>query len=126
LLAEENGAKSLLESPALEIVAKEMAQDQTRSLLGQRLGFRGIMAGISGPISVISGRPAKIKRPPLQQSLAASGSPNGGWRGSAVGIWKVAFVNIELPKVSDRNVQGSARPVQNVQTCVCQTILSTR
>ena len=38
LLVEEKGSKSLLELPALEIAAREMAQDQTRSLLGQRLG----------------------------------------------------------------------------------------
>src|SRR5207237_8420857 len=38
LLAEDKEAKGFLESPALEIVAKKMAQHQTQSLLGQRLG----------------------------------------------------------------------------------------
>ena len=38
LLAEEKEAQGFLESPALEIAAKAMAQHKTQSLVGQRLG----------------------------------------------------------------------------------------
>src|SRR5690348_4087487 len=38
LLAEEKGAEGFLESPAVEVVAKEMAQSQIQSLVGQQLG----------------------------------------------------------------------------------------
>ena len=38
LLAEEKEAQGFLESPALEIAAKAMAQHKTQSLAGQRLG----------------------------------------------------------------------------------------
>src|SRR6266704_1640035 len=44
LLAEEKRAEGFLESPALEIAAKKIAQDQTRSLLGQRLGSYQVLS----------------------------------------------------------------------------------
>src|ERR1043166_5104517 len=64
LLAEENGAKSLLESPALEIAAKEMAHDQTRSMLGQRLGSYQVISllGAGGMGEVYKAHDTKLQR----------------------------------------------------------------
>src|SRR5438046_916603 len=64
LLAEEKEAKGFLESPALEIAAKKMAQDQTRSLLGQRLGSYQVLSllGAGGMGEVYRARDTKLQR----------------------------------------------------------------
>ena len=64
LLAEEKEAKGFLESPALEIAAKKMAQDQTRSLLGQRLGSYQVLSllGAGGMGEVYRARDSKLQR----------------------------------------------------------------
>ena len=52
LLAQEKEATGFLESPALEVAAKKMVQDQARFLLGQRLGSYQVLsllgAGVDG------------------------------------------------------------------------------
>src|SRR6266404_1629344 len=64
LLAEENGSEGFLESPALEIAAKKIAQDQTRSLLGQRLGSYQVLSllGAGGMGEVYRARDTKLQR----------------------------------------------------------------
>src|SRR6266705_1940360 len=64
LLAEEKREAGFLESPALEIAAKEMAQDQTRSLLGQRLGTYQVLSllGAGGMGEVYRARDSKLQR----------------------------------------------------------------
>src|SRR5438477_13010032 len=61
---EEKEAKGFLESPALEIVAKKMAQHQTQSLLGQRLGSYQLLSllGTGGMGEVYRARDAKLQR----------------------------------------------------------------
>src|SRR6266700_1969134 len=64
LLAEEKRSEGFLESPALEIAAKKIAQDQTRSLLGQRLGSYQVLSllGAGGMGEVYRGRESKLQR----------------------------------------------------------------
>src|SRR5438046_8890263 len=64
LLAEEKRAEGFLESPALEIAAKKMAQDQTRSLLGQRLGSYQVLSllGAGGMGDVYRARDRRLQR----------------------------------------------------------------
>src|SRR6266571_8592580 len=64
LLAEEKEAKGFLESPALEIAAKKIAQDQTRSLLGQRLGSYQVLSllGAGGMGEVYRAHDTKLAR----------------------------------------------------------------
>jgi serine/threonine protein kinase len=64
LLAKEEGAKSFLESPALEVVAKKMAQEQTRSLVGQPLGSYQVLSwlGSGGMGEVYRARDSKLRR----------------------------------------------------------------
>src|SRR5437867_5163408 len=64
LLAEEREVTGFLESPALEIAAKKMAQDQTRSLLGQRLGTYQVLSllGAGGMGEVYRARDTKLQR----------------------------------------------------------------
>src|SRR5438067_92358 len=64
LLAEENGAKSLLESPALEIAAKSITEDQIRSLAGQRLGSYQVISllGAGGMGEVYRAHDTKLQR----------------------------------------------------------------
>jgi eukaryotic-like serine/threonine-protein kinase len=63
-LAEEKGAKSLPESPALNLIAKQMGQDATRSLAGQRLGSYQIVSllGAGGMGEVYRARDTKLQR----------------------------------------------------------------
>jgi uncharacterized protein (DUF2384 family) len=44
LLAQEKQAEQFLETPALEVAAKVMAQHQSRSLVGQQLGSHKIIS----------------------------------------------------------------------------------
>src|SRR6266568_5678259 len=76
LLAEEKREAGFLESPALEIAAKEMSQDQTRSLLGQRVGSYQVLSllGAGGMGEVYRAQDTKLNRPVavkfLRQNLA--------------------------------------------------------
>src|SRR5438552_2768206 len=64
LLAEEKRSEGFLESPALEIAAKKIAQDQTRSLLGQRLGSYQVLSllGAGGMGEVYRAHDTKLAR----------------------------------------------------------------
>src|SRR5437016_179932 len=64
LLAEEKREADFLESPALEIAAKEMARDRTRSLLGQRLGSYQVacLLGKGGTGEVYQAHDTKLQR----------------------------------------------------------------
>ena len=64
LLAEEKEAKGFLESPALEIAAKKIAQDQNRSLIGQRLGSYQLacLLGAGGMGEVYRAHDTKLAR----------------------------------------------------------------
>ena len=64
LLAEEKREAGFLESPALEIAAKEMAQDRTRSMLGQRLGTYQVLSllGAGGMGEVYQAHDTKLQR----------------------------------------------------------------
>src|SRR5438128_12072911 len=64
LLAEEKRAEGFMESPALEIAAKDMAEDRTRSLLGQRLGSYQVagLLGKGGMGEVYQARDTKLQR----------------------------------------------------------------
>src|SRR5438552_10551410 len=61
---EEKEAKGFLESPALEIAAKKMAQHQTQSLLGQRLGSYQVLSllGAGGMGEVYRAHDTKLAR----------------------------------------------------------------
>src|SRR5438309_269840 len=64
LLAEEEKGAKFMDSPALEVAAKEMAQDRTRSLLGQRLGSYQVacLLGKGGMGEVYQARDTKLQR----------------------------------------------------------------
>jgi len=64
LLAYEKQAEAFMESPALEIAAKKIAQDQTRSLLGQRLGSYQVLSllGAGGMGEVYQAHDTKLQR----------------------------------------------------------------
>src|SRR6266550_4645886 len=64
LLAEEKRAEGFLATPALEISAKKMAEDQTRSLLGQRLGSYQVLSllGAGGMGEVYQAHDTKLQR----------------------------------------------------------------
>src|SRR5216684_7253666 len=64
LLAEEKREAGFMESPALEIAAKKIAQDQTRSLLGQRLGSYQVLSllGAGGMGEVYQAHDTKLQR----------------------------------------------------------------
>src|SRR5438105_5774631 len=64
LLAYEKQAEAFMESPALEIAAKKIAQDQTRSLLGQRLGSYQVLSllGAGGMGEVYRAHDTKLAR----------------------------------------------------------------
>jgi serine/threonine protein kinase/Tol biopolymer transport system component len=64
LLAQEKGAEGFLESPALQLAAKRMAQDQTPSLLGQRLGLYQVLSllGAGGMGEVYRARDTRLQR----------------------------------------------------------------
>ena len=81
LLAEEKREAGFLESPALEIAAKEMARDGTRSLLGQRLGSYQVacLLGKGGMGEVWKARDPRVgdvvpTREVVQLQLARQGS----------------------------------------------------
>src|SRR5437667_3846660 len=64
LLAEEKEAQGFLESPALQIAAKKIAQGQTRSVLGQRLGSYQVISllGTGGMGEVYRAHDTKLQR----------------------------------------------------------------
>src|SRR6266566_3717886 len=64
LLAYERQAEAFMESPALELAAKKIAQDQTRFLLGQRLGSYQVLSllGVGGMGEVYRARDSKLQR----------------------------------------------------------------